>query len=73
MDFQTTLFADAADEADQARPAGGHLVLDGVERVVLGDGAWVDVRGRFVETGEGWVLRAESSEVVAQPAEPYVY
>lgn len=56
MDFQTTLFADAADEADQARPAGGHLALDGVERVVLGDGAWVDVR-------RSWLPRAD--EVMA--------
>ncbi|VXA95644.1 alpha-ketoglutarate-dependent dioxygenase AlkB [Nocardioides sp. AX2bis] len=53
MDFQTTLFADAADEA---LPAAGRLVLDGVERVELGDGAWVDVR-------RSWLPRAD--EVMA--------
>ncbi len=53
MDFQTTLFADAA---DGAAPTAGDLVLDGVERVGLDHGAWVDVR-------RSWLPRAD--EVLA--------
>ena len=37
------------------------------------DGSWVEVRGRFVESGDGWILQAESAKPIEQPAEPYVY
>lgn len=58
--------------AVDAQPVGVHVELPGWQEN-FADGSWVAVRGRFVETGDGWVLRAESVEAIEQPAEPYVY
>jgi len=58
--------------AVDAQPVGIRVELPGWQER-FSDGAWVEVGGRFAETDEGWVLRAESVEPVEQPAEPYVY
>ena len=58
--------------AVDAQPVGVKVELPGWQER-FGDGAWVDVQGRFVEDGDGWVLRAQSAEPVEQPAAPYVY
>ena len=58
--------------AVDAQPVGVPVELPGWQER-FADGAWVDVRGRFVERDEGWVLLADSAEPVDAPAEPYVY
>lgn len=55
-----------------AQPVGVHVELPGWQER-FADGSWVEVRGRFVESGDGWILEAESAEPIEQPAEPYVY
>jgi len=58
--------------AVDAQPVGVRVELPGWQER-FGDGAWIEVRGRFVEDDAGWVLHADSAEPIEQPAEPYVY
>lgn len=58
--------------AVDAQPVGVTVELPGWQQQ-FADGAWVEVRGRFADDGDGWVLVADEATPVAQPAEPYVY